>query len=148
MIKFKSIFLLIFIGSINAIGCNNTYSTETFNHNITAAQVLKEIFRRYDKNELPPTENNQPNTVSFHLYIKSIYDISEQTSSFTIRYYINLLWNDPRLKFTPFMQNNTSVDLLKLPIESVKEKGKFLLCITISTWITACLIRGSYFHLL
>ena len=99
------------------------------------AKLAEELLRHNYKSELPPTEDGGPTTVKFNVIIKSIYDVSELTSSFKIRYYLSLHWRDPRLRFTPF--NNDTSDFLPLPLHEAVDKSKLfsiLFTSTIKKW--------------
>ena len=93
---------------------------------MTTDQVLEDIFSVYNKDRAPTTSDNKPTVVNFNVYIKSIYDVSEYSSSFKVRYYLNLFWHDSRVTFTPFIENNVTVERIKLPNDYVMEKGMYL----------------------
>ena len=69
---------------------------------------------------MPPMDNDKPHLVKIVLFVKSIFDISVVTSFFTVRYFLIVSWQDMRLQFTPFKENNRTVDEITLP----PQKGK------------------------
>ncbi len=89
----------------------------------TTKEVLENLFRNYDKNVSPPTDHEGPHKVDINIDILSVFDISEKSSSFTMRYYIQLGWYDSRLEFTPFVENNQTVHMIGLPTKFITEKG-------------------------
>ena len=90
----------------------------------TRADVITNMFKNYDKYSLPPTENDGPQQIFIYLRIKSIFDISELTSSFTVRYHLDISWSDTRLQFVPFIEKNKFIASIKFPVEVFKDKGK------------------------
>ena len=123
--KSKPIFLWMLINlTIRRIYFNVTASDRIAKTNTTFDEALDQVFRNYYKNSVPPTENNEPNIVHVEIAINSIFDVSEQSSSFKIKYFFNLLWKDSRLKFTPFIENNKTIQKIILPVDFVKRKGK------------------------
>ena len=93
--------------------------------NVTTAKVIKALIKEDLKYVKPRNDHNYANLVNIQLVIRSIDDVSEQSSSFDIRYYLTLYWYDSRLKFTPFMENNKTVDKINLPISIVNENGMY-----------------------
>ncbi len=89
----------------------------------TTKEVLEKLFRDYDKYASPPAKHLGPHQVEISINIQSIFDISEKSSSFTIRYYIQLGWYDSRLEFSPFVENNQTIDVIWLPTNFITEKG-------------------------
>ncbi len=94
------------------------------NGNITTEDVLKNLFKDYNKHSLPPTENGVARNVSIIINIQSIFDVSEQSSSFTMRCFFQLGWYDLRLNFTPFIKDNETVSIIMLPVDFITTKGK------------------------
>ena len=105
-----SIILCVFLNSRGIVGFD---------------EAENDLFEGYNKNKLPSTKNNKPTIVSFDIYIKSIYDISEKRSSFKVRYYLNLLWIDSRLKFAPFVENNKTINEIHMPIDYATDNGRW-----------------------
>ena len=115
---YRKLYLLVIL-NILSVKCNNV--TENIS---TTADVISKLFKNYNRYSMPPMDNDKPHLVKIVLLIKSMYDISELTSSFTIRYYLMLSWQDQRLKFTPFKENNKTMDEIILPPDLFTQKGK------------------------
>ena len=94
-------------------------------NNISRADVVKILLAENNKYSLPPFDGDQPHIVHIRTHIKSIFDISEQSSSLTVRYFLNICWYDTRLIFTPFKENNKTVEYIRLPIDLFKENGMY-----------------------
>ncbi len=97
--------------------------------NMTTEEVLHNLFQNYNKNALPPIEKGFSRHVHIRINVQSIFDISEQTSSFTMRYYFQLGWYDLRLTFSPFIENNETVNKIRLPMDILTNKGMKLFSI-------------------
>ena len=117
-------FVLISFSVAFLIG--NSYSDNYGTTNVTTAKVIKSLIKEDLKYIKPRNDHNNPNLVNIHLVIRSIDDLSEQSSNFDIRYYLTLYWYDSRLKFMPFMENNKTIDKIYLPISIVNENGMYL----------------------
>ncbi len=115
----KTFFLVVVVTQVSCNGPDN----------ITTEEVLEKLFKDYKKHSLPPTENGVVPNVSIVINIQSIFDVSEQSSSFTMRYYFQLGWYDLRLNFTPFIENNKTVSKIMLPVDFISNKGKSALFI-------------------
>ena len=103
------------------IMCQNV--NNTFN---STKDVINQIFTvdAYDQNELPTISHEPPRIIKPGVFIKDIFDISEQGASFSVRYYFSLNWVDERFLFTPFEKDNETVNLVKLPVNYIKDKGR------------------------
>ena len=86
VISFRVAFLIQNSYSNN---CGTTYS------NVTTAKVIKTLIKEDLKYIKPQNDYNNPNLVNIHLVIRSIDDLSEQSSSFDIRYYLTLIGMTP-----------------------------------------------------
>ncbi len=86
-------------------------------------QAVKNLFRSYNPYFMPPHDGPRP--IMFTVAIDSIFDISELSSSFTVRYGLVMEWKDTRLQFPPFVENNTTVKRIFLPVGEFKDKGGF-----------------------
>ena len=91
--------------------------------NMTTAKLIKTLIKEDYKFTRPASEDNKPSIVNIHLVIRSIDDISDKKSNFNIRYYLTLYWYDPRLRFTPFQEDNETINNIHLPMSIVKENG-------------------------
>ena len=90
------------------VHCDNGTNTE---------DIIERMFKNYDRCD-------GPDTVRIRVNIQGTYDISEQSSSFSIRYHFGLFWHDSRLKFAPFRKNNKTASKLTLPAQLFHQKGK------------------------
>ena len=112
-------FFLLILMNIWHVKCNIVADNVT-----TTADVVNNFFTNYNRYSLPQTDNDGPHIVHFTITFQSIFHISEQTSSFTVRYYLKLQWQDKRLQFTPFIENNKTISKIKLPIALFTDKGE------------------------
>ena len=82
-----------------------------------------------DMNKLTPPDNGHVDgqyTVMISVGIKDIFDISESEASFTVRYYLSLIWNDEKFIFTPYLINSKPRQRIQLPLDIIQERGMFV----------------------
>ena len=85
--------------------------------------IIKNFFKAYNKYNLPPIESNRSHKVDIKVVIKSIFDISEQSSSFTVKYLLFQFWQDTRLQFIPFIENHKMIYDIVIPADLFQQKG-------------------------
>ena len=100
--------------------------TSTANGVTTSKEIIHRIFNKdaYDKYTRPLIPHPKPHLVKPRIEIKDIFDVSERAASISVRYYFKLTWLDERFKFTPFKEENETVDAIQLPADFIKENGK------------------------
>ena len=88
-------------------------------------KTLNAMFHGYDRFTPPPDQDGDGRvTVSISVSIKDVFDISEMDSSFSVRYYLTLLWNDQRLRFTSYMSNGKEMSKIKVSLDRVQDHGE------------------------
>ena len=115
---FKRFLVVLLWLSTDNVSFGNSYNVSTTRHTINT------LFQNYDRYVLPPAKDKLPHLVNIRLTIKDLFDISEQSSSIRVRYYLGLSWYDTRLQFEPFVEANDTVDTIRIPLDLIKEKGK------------------------
>ena len=104
--------------SIDNVSVGERYNVSTTRH------TIETLFKDYDRYVLPPVRDKLPHLVNIRLTIKDLFDISEQSSSIRVRYYLEFGWYDTRLQFQPFVEANDTVTTIRIPLDLIKKKGK------------------------
>ena len=119
-------FLHVMNGDISYNSHINVEAHEDEFENITTVDIIDKLFTSYNKFSLPPMQDGGPHVVTVKVILMSVFDISDQSSSFTVRYVLSMYWNDTRLKFVPFGKNNNTITRITLPISFIKDKSKYV----------------------
>ena len=97
-------------------------------HNILSVESVYNEFKKmintsYKKYSLPPTVGNETRTVMLLIDIKSLYDVSELRSSLTAQYSMGMKWQDNRLQFEPFWENDKLQNRIVMSGNVLKDEG-------------------------
>ena len=84
--------------------------------------MLEKILQNYNKYSLPPSGEHF-RTVEILPVILDLFDVSEYSSSFSVRYRLNQYWTDERLKYDQIQDAGRIKRVMKVPIDIVKEKS-------------------------
>ncbi len=86
---------------------------------------ILDVILKNDKRLLPPVPNrNMPRQMEVFVAIQSIYDVSEQDSSFKVSYLLTLNWLDSRLMFSPINVTSHLLQELQVDLDTVKDSGE------------------------
>ncbi len=145
---YKVVLALSILVSLHCIAKGSAADSSTLP---TRVETLDTIFQNYSKDALPPSAGNAPRSVELSINVREIFDISEMDSSFTARYYLILRWEDPRLKFQEYLdEDGKTKGRIRVPIDLAKEKGGCFVvaaaCSSLQSWKLPNDLCLSWFH--
>ncbi|XP_031549122.1 glycine receptor subunit alpha-3-like [Actinia tenebrosa] len=84
--------------TVSSLGCRRSQNAQV--KNITSQKkALSIIFKNYDKDVRPYSQDGKPVNITVNMRINSIYDVREEEMDYTIRFAFRQKWTDPRLSY-------------------------------------------------